>query len=70
MTTSIGSQAQIFIGYDEREHKAYEVCEYSLQQRSNIKINKLLVKTLKHITEIGANQCLLISHLQDSGFLR
>ena len=47
MTTSIGSQAQIFIGYDEREHKAYEVCEYSIQQRSDIKINKLFSKDIE-----------------------
>lgn len=47
MSTSTGSQAQIFIGYDQREHKAYEVCEYSLQQRSNIKINKLYSKDIE-----------------------
>ena len=47
MTTSIGSQAQIFIGYDERKHKAYEVCEYSIQQRSDIKINKLFSKDIE-----------------------
>tara|TARA_B100000131_G_scaffold203832_1_gene195936 strand:- start:652 stop:1332 length:681 start_codon:yes stop_codon:yes gene_type:complete len=35
------SQSQIYIGYEEREHKAYEVCESSLKRRSNIDIVKL-----------------------------
>jgi hypothetical protein len=47
MSTSIGSQAQIFIGYDEREHKAYEVCEFSIKQRSEIKVNKLFSKDIE-----------------------
>ena len=38
---STTSANQIFIGYDPREVKAYEVCEYSIKQRSNIKVNKL-----------------------------
>ena len=46
MPTSTGSQAQIFIGYDQREHKAYEVCEYSITSRSNIKVNKLFIKDI------------------------
>jgi hypothetical protein len=47
MSTSIGSQAQIFIGYDEREHKAYEVCEFSIKKRSEIKVNKLFSKDIE-----------------------
>jgi len=47
MPTSTGSQAQIFIGYDQREHKAYEVCEHSIQQRSKIKINKLFSEDIE-----------------------
>ena len=47
MSTSTGSQAQIFIGYDEREHKAYEVCEFSIKQRSEIKVNKLFSKDIE-----------------------
>jgi hypothetical protein len=35
------SQSQIYIGYEEREHKAYEVCESSIKRRSNIDIVKL-----------------------------
>lgn len=47
MSISTGSQAQIFIGYDQREHKAYEVCEHSIQQRSEIKINKLFSEDIE-----------------------
>lgn len=47
MTTSIGSPAQIFIGYDQREHKAYEVCEYSITSRSSVQVNKLFSKDIK-----------------------
>ena len=35
------SQSQIYIGYEEREHKAYQVCESSIKRRSNIDIVKL-----------------------------
>ena len=35
------SQSQIYIGYEERERKAYEVCESSIKRRSNIDIVKL-----------------------------
>ena len=35
------SQSQIYIGYVEREHKAYQVCESSIKRRSNIDIVKL-----------------------------
>ena len=35
------SKSQIYIGYEEREHKAYEVCESSLKRRSNIDVVKL-----------------------------
>ena len=41
MNTSTGCQPQMFIGYDKRETKAYDVCEFSLKQRSEIEINKL-----------------------------
>ena len=32
---------QIFIGYEESERRAYDVCVSSIESRSNIKINKL-----------------------------
>jgi hypothetical protein len=35
------SPVQIFIGYEESERRAYDVCVSSIEQRSNIKINKL-----------------------------
>lgn len=47
MSISTGSQAQIFIGYDPRERKAYDVCEYSIKQRSDIKVNKLYSKDIE-----------------------
>lgn len=43
--TNIGSQDQIFIGYDPREAEAYDVCEYSLRY-SKLKVNKLYSKDI------------------------
>ena len=40
MSTNTGSQNQIFIGYDSREVRAYDVCVHSLRY-STLKINKL-----------------------------
>ena len=40
MSTTTGSQNQIFIGYDSREARAYDVCEHSLRY-STLKVNKL-----------------------------
>jgi hypothetical protein len=39
--SSIIKQTQIFIGYDKKEHRAYEVCANSIKRRSGIKVNKL-----------------------------
>lgn len=41
MNTTTTSPSRIFIGYEEREHEAYEVCKYSLETRSNITTVKL-----------------------------
>ena len=37
------SISQIYIGYEEREHRAYEVCKYSLERRNSkdVKVIKL-----------------------------
>ena len=40
MSTTTGSQNQIFIGYDSREARAYDVCEHSLRY-STLKVTKL-----------------------------
>ena len=47
MNTTTISPSRIFIGYEEREHKAYQVCEHSLKARSNIEIVKLQSKNIK-----------------------
>lgn len=47
MTTNTISQPQIFIGYDKREAKAYDVCKFSIEQVSDIKINKLFSKDIE-----------------------
>lgn len=47
MSTSTGYQHQIFIGYDKREARAFEVCKYSIDQRSEIKTNKLFSKDIE-----------------------
>jgi hypothetical protein len=39
-------QSQIFIGYEEREHKAFEVCKHSIQKRSSIDVVKLRSKDI------------------------
>jgi len=36
----------IYIGYDPREEIAYEVCKYSIEQRSNIEVKKLYSKDI------------------------
>jgi len=41
------SQSQIYIGYEERERKAYEVCESSIKRRSDIDIVKLRSQDIK-----------------------
>ena len=41
------SQSQIYIGYEERERKAYEVCESSIKRRSEIEIVKLRSQDIK-----------------------
>ena len=37
------SISQIYIGYEEREHRAYEVCKYSLERRhaKDVKVIKI-----------------------------
>ena len=45
MSTTL--QSQIYIGYEERERKAYDVCKFSIEQRSDIKINKLFSKDIE-----------------------
>jgi hypothetical protein len=40
------SPIQIFIGYEESERRAYDVCVSSIKSRSSIKINKLHTSTL------------------------
>ena len=47
MTTNTISQPQIFIGYDKREAKAYDVCKFSIEQVSDIKINKLFSEDIE-----------------------
>ena len=47
---STTSANQIFIGYDPREVEAYEVCEFSIKQRSDIKVNKLYTKDIETYT--------------------
>ena len=36
----------IYIGYEPREELAYEVCKYSIEQRSNIEVKKLYSKDI------------------------
>ncbi len=45
MSTTL--QSQIYIGYEERERKAYEVCESSIKRRSEIEIVKLRSQDIK-----------------------
>jgi len=47
MSTSTGYQHQIFIGYDKREARAFDVCKYSIDQRSEIKTNKLFSEDIE-----------------------
>lgn len=47
MSTSTGYQHQIFIGYDKREARAFDVCKFSIEQRSEIKVNKLFSEDIK-----------------------
>jgi len=47
VTTNTISQPQIFIGYDKREAKAYDVCKFSIEQVSDIKINKLFSEDIE-----------------------
>ena len=47
MNTNTISQPQIFIGYDSREAKAYDVCKFSIEQVSDIKINKLFSEDIE-----------------------
>ena len=47
MTTNTISQPQIFIGYDKREAKAYDVCKFSIEQVSDIQINKLFSEDIE-----------------------
>jgi hypothetical protein len=47
VTTNTISQPQIFIGYDSREAKAYDVCKFSIEQVSDIKINKLFSEDME-----------------------
>lgn len=43
------SYREIFIGYDEREHEAYEVCVHSILRRASceVKIKQLVLKDLE-----------------------
>lgn len=47
MSTSTGYQHQIFIGYDKREARAFDVCKFSIDQRSEIKTNKLFSEDIE-----------------------
>ena len=47
MSTNTGSAHQMFIGFDKREARAYEVCKFSIEQRSDIKINKLFSEDIE-----------------------
>ena len=47
MNTNTISQPQIFIGYDSREAEAYDVCKFSIEQVSDIKINKLFSEDIE-----------------------
>ena len=46
MSTNTGSQNQIFIGYDSREVRAYDVCVHSLRY-STLKVNKLFSEDIE-----------------------
>ena len=46
MSTNTGSQNQIFIGYDSREVRAYDVCKHSLRY-STLKVNKLFSEDIE-----------------------
>ncbi|XP_076887993.1 protein CDI-like [Bidens hawaiensis] len=44
---------RIFVGYDTREHVAYEVCRYSIMKRSSIPVEVIPIKQ----SELRKNNC-------------
>ena len=51
---SFSSTLPIYIGYEEREHRAYEVCKFSIEQRTptDIEIIKLASELVQVKSEI------------------
>ena len=47
MSIDTGSAPQMFIGFDKREARAYEVCKHSIEQRSEIECHKLFSEDIE-----------------------